>query len=1010
MESGVPSRRGRKRRRIKRSAAILAVECLCLSHCGAASRPPAAANVFATPSISSPRIPGGLQLQPQLEGGAFVFSLLKSRRGSRSGEPPAEPKPAALTVETIKGDAEGGLIQNGVTHANGSNGRHAHYLGDTSHARTHQMQSQYVDVAEDEPYATLQDIDVVEDEPYADMHPIQNAYTKLSSMGGEPLSGSQYGNEGVSLDSMEGVDDAASYVREDGSESVSLDSMEGVDDAAPYARATPELQTEETASIDDNITTEGKSSLWARRNARSIDEGIRFKSQLREGLEEQTKQHRERLLSNLMDGVIGGTTSAFEEVTIKNVTNPFRWLGFGRGDKGSKRDVKGEASSADDAKGNARRNDAYTEINFNPNNNDMEVESNDKPNSQNFGARTIAGLIMALAEEVEGLEVKVDADDDTPIWDKTLHSIKIYFSRLGFRQLRMGGLDEAFSELETSMAPSEKFAMAKSFFNVGKPTTADEAFDKMDADNSGALDEEELAEALKMAAVIGGNKFGTRSKDTLSELASRLVRLYDTDGDGVVDREEYQAMVADMAALRDSRLKEELHDQTGLDTMSGGEEKKKGWFGSLFRAKEDEAALADAPPSMDGENIIDVTDNEEFWGSMDQGEGSIVLEDLKLDLRRLLFGAIPGMKRVLPGGPLILKPFTATITASFNKDDIMDSTLMDIGLRRLVARALNRRVRGIRDLLDGAVFYGRTWKHLQENSPNVEVAKLEDVHFDRRNRLIITGRVKIKETLGYRHEPIENGFKLRTKIGTRANGRIIGLLQPEIAIFAECPKGFEKAARTACKEWFGYTIPTFQPLYTYIPLVSPLKKDDKMDGFNMGEDNQIKSIEIKNGKLRLEFQAFLRPGRFLGNHYIAFTVPNRTLILTLDKVRMGMRNARRNKRLAELAAREVKQLEGSLATGLSDDDAEKPSISPEGKVRIRNLEKELKATIQEEAILREMEADSAGKENGKSFISRFVEGYSGVVRDELDLEMNARLSSSISDFFGSQDTEEEEGK
>ena len=149
--------------------------------------------------------------------------------------------------------------------------------------------------------------------------------------------------------------------------------------------------------------------------------------------------------------------------------------------------------------------------------------------------------------------------------------------------------------------------------------------------------------------------------------------------------------------------------------------------------------------------------------------------------------------QVLPGGPLILKPFTATITASFNKDDIMDSFLIDAGLRRLVARALSRRVRGIRDLLDGAVFYGRTWKLLEKNAPQVEVAKLEDVHFDRRNRLIITGRAKIKEALGYRHEPFEQGFRLRTKIGTRANGRIIGLLQPEIAIFAECPKELEKA-------------------------------------------------------------------------------------------------------------------------------------------------------------------------------------------------------------------------
>lgn len=58
--------------------------------------------------------------------------------------------------------------------------------------------------------------------------------------------------------------------------------------------------------------------------------------------------------------------------------------------------------------------------------------------------------------------------------------------------------------------------------------------------------------------------------------------------------------------------------------------------------------------------------------------------------------------------------------------------------------------------------------------------------------------------------------------------------------------------RLACKKWFGYTIPVFQPLYTFIPLVSPLKKNDNMDGFNLGEDNQIKSITIKDGKLRFE--------------------------------------------------------------------------------------------------------------------------------------------------------------
>ena len=119
----------------------------------------------------------------------------------------------------------------------------------------------------------------------------------------------------------------------------------------------------------------------------------------------------------------------------------------------------------------------------------------------------------------------------------------------------------------------------------------------------------------------------------------------------------------------------------------------------------------------------------------------------------------------------------------------------------------------------------------------------------------------------------------------------------------------------------------------------------------------------------------------------------------------------KNKRLAELAAKEVQRL---AATKEGDNDVDivlqssqgKNYLSPEGKVRIRKLEKELKATIQEEAILREIE--DGNNENNKSFISRFVAGWSGAIREEIDLEMNARLSSSISDFFGSQGSKEGE--
>lgn len=920
-----------------------------------------------------------IQCYPSTQNGAFVFSRLKRRRKENVAKEPA------VIVEKINGDSENNLVKNGKVNGNSNNGHTIHHgLVEKTNGHQNQLQldqTQFLDM-----------MDIVEDEPYATMHPVQNAYNKLSK-----LSTSAKGQK---------VSEAEPTTLNDIPESSleSMSSMEGNDDAAYYVRASHDLPNDE--SIEDRE----EFSMWDRRNARSIDEGVRFKSQLREGLEEQSKLHRERMLGNLLEGVIDGTKGALklEKEKMKNATSPFRWLGFGRGDnKDGDSQGKGKKKNKNKKRFN---NDAYAEIEDIPSTTvTKEIEGKDKPKHGKIGARTITGLIMAVAEEVEGLEVEVDADADTPIRNKSVHSIKIFFSRLGFRQLRMGGLDEAFSELESAMPPSEKFTMATNFFNVGKPKTADEAFDKIDVDKSGSLDEEELAEALKMAAIIGGNKFGMRSKEALAEMASRLVRLYDTNGDGVVDREEYQAMVQDMATLREARLKEELHEQTEVDMISSSNgEKRRGWMPNVFGGKE--SSSNNTTMSGDGDNnIVDVTENEEFWGSIDHGEGSIVLEDLKLDLRRLLFGAIPGVKRVLPGGPLILKPFTATMTASFDKDDIMDSGLLDVGLRRLVARALSRRVRGIRDLLDGAVFYGRTWKNVEQAAPQVEVAKLEDVQFDKRNRLIITGRAKITEALGYSHEPIEQGFKLRTKIGTRADGRIIGLLQPEIAIFAECPKDLEKTVRSKCKEWFSYTPPTLQPLYTYIPLVSPLKKDDKMDGFNMGEDNQLKSIYIKNGKLRIEFSAFLRPGRFLGNHYLAFTVPNRTLILTLDRVRVAMRNARRNKRLAELAAREVKQLAAAQqAEGGTSDSSGKPSISPEGKARIKRLEKELKATILEENILREMD-ENKREESIKGFIGRFVQGYSGAIREELDLEMNARLSSSISDFFGSQDRDGEDG-
>ena len=80
--------------------------------------------------------------------------------------------------------------------------------------------------------------------------------------------------------------------------------------------------------------------------------------------------------------------------------------------------------------------------------------------------------------------------------------------------------------------------------------------------------------------------------------------------------------------------------------------------------------------------------------------------------------------------------------------------------------------------------------------------------------------------------------------------------------FLFCCRLFVRSIVSTCKR-FNLPIPTRpEPLFTYFPLVSPLKKTEQ-DGFNLGEDNKIRSIYIKDGTLRLEISAILRPGRFL---------------------------------------------------------------------------------------------------------------------------------------------------
>lgn len=468
---------------------------------------------------------------------------------------------------------------------------------------------------------------------------------------------------------------------------------------------------------------------------------------------------------------------------------------------------------------------------------------NPPPGGPRYAARTLAGLIHALAEEADDLEVRVDARSDTPLWGKSVEAVRIQFSRLGFKPLKMGGfvppappavgrsvrrhprpvlvaptLAKTTKTTKATTTPQRYFFpdTRTGAFAGGHQLTdlscADEAFERIDVDNSGALDADEIADALTMAASAAAaadtasaddaaaSPFSERrSVEFLRHLASELVALYDFNGDGVVDRTEYQSMVEDMAALRDAQEQSEQRLQStsawfpipGWMTSMGTA--VSGWFHKYSpSAAAETTALALTNETLGLGAEVEHRDVEVVspTKSNEKAIGSITFSDLKLDLRRLVFGAIPILKHIMPGGPLILEPFTATIVGSFNRDDIKNSFLLDAGLRRLVAQALKRRVRSLRDFMDGAVFHGRSWKMSSESAPSVQVLELTDIEFDDRNKLILTGRVRVQP----RQEVpvIENSFKLRTRIGTRRDGRFIRLVEPELALVLECPKSFEQ--------------------------------------------------------------------------------------------------------------------------------------------------------------------------------------------------------------------------
>jgi len=610
---------------------------------------------------------------------------------------------------------------------------------------------------------------------------------------------------------------------------------------------------------------------------------------------------------------------------------------------------------------------------------------------RHYAARTISGLIHGLAEEAIDLEVQVDARSDTPLWEKQVDAVEIKFSRLSFKPLRIGGVNEHAGFDNEPVDDAVVGRNGKEEFNMPflDLSSADEAFRRIDSDNSGALDREEIIRALNLAAGCLEEEEQTPRSKVIQNIANELFTLYDFNGDGVVDRNEYQSLVEDMAALSSTQGETRRFEPAGwFSALYTG---TKNYISGIFRSEKGEkldsnptpnrpkSIAADAPPAnpsaerpdthdddqekrtffASDPTIVDVSDSAEEVGKMAKSLGSITFSGLKLDLRRLAFGGVPVIKRITPGGPLILEPFTMTIAGSFSASDIMNSSLIDAGLRLLVGLVLRRRMRSFRDLLDLAVLRGRDWTMASAMAPVTQVTELSSVEFDDNNKMIITGRAKVRTRPGA--PTIEQAFKVRVNAGTRKNGRFIRLVEPELAFVLECPKPMEEGIGLLFESMNLKRPPRPKPLYSFFPIYSPFKVDDN-DGFDLGDDNRIKKLYIEDGALKFEVQATIRPGRFLGNHYIAFSIPNRTFIVTMDRVKEGIRSARQAKAAMKAA---------------------KASLPKE----VKQAEKRKKV--------------ASKRKQPKSFFSRFVSGYLQVERED-GSNPSAPVTTAIRDFFGKQ--------
>jgi hypothetical protein len=225
-----------------------------------------------------------------------------------------------------------------------------------------------------------------------------------------------------------------------------------------------------------------------------------------------------------------------------------------------------------------------------------------------------------------------------------------------------------------------------------------------------------------------------------------------------------------------------------------------------------------------------------------------------------------------------------------------------------------------------------------------------------------------------------------------------------------------------------------EPIYSFFPIHSPFKtvEEGQKDGFNLGEDNRIHTIYIKDGALHFELSAVLRPGRFLGNHYIAFTIPNRTFIVTLDRVKEGIKSARKAKKAAEerkkkeqaeQAAELFKQL---LFSAQHQQEHERFAVVDPHVLQRQQLETDEKYGLvipdREDDASEDTATDSGSSSNNrrtsqpKSFVGKFIDGYLQADRFHDEKQRKAAIEAAIAaidgskwtapirDFFGRQST------